>query len=273
MNSKKLSGKTVFITGGSRGIGRAIALRCAQDGANIAIAAKSTEENPALPGTVYSVAREVEAAGGRALPLKMDIRHADEILAAVTETVRTFGSLDVLVNNASAISPTGVLDTPLKKYDLLQTINTRGTYATTQACLPHLKRSTNPHVLTLSPPIATGSHWYGQHLAYCISKFGMSMVTLGVAGEFAADGVAANSLWPRTLVATDAARVYFGSQLAGTRRPEIMSDAAYLIITANSRETTGHCFIDEDVLRMHGVVDFEAYAMVPGQPLAADILI
>jgi len=273
MSPKKLNGKTVFITGGSRGIGRAIALRCAQDGANVAVAAKSTEENPALPGTVFSVAREIEAAGGNALAIKMDIRNSEEILEAVAKTVEAFGALDVLVNNASAISPTGLLDTPLKKYDLLQAINTRGTYATTQACMPHLKRAANPHVLTLSPPIATTPYWYGQHLAYCISKFGMSMVTLGIAAEFAADGVAANSLWPRTLVATDAARVFFGAQIEGTRKPEIMSDAAYLIVTANSRETTGHCFIDEDVLRLHGIADFDAYATVPGQPLAADILI
>ncbi len=273
MNRYDMKGKTVFITGGSRGIGRAIALRCAKDGANVAIAAKTTDEHPSLPGTVHSVAKEIEAAGGNALPLKMDIRREDEIHLAVASTVHAFGGIDVLVNNASAISTTGLLETPLKKYDLLQSINTRGTYATTQVCIPHLKKAPNPHVLTLSPPILTTGEWYGRYLAYCISKFGMSMVTLGIAAEFSSEGIAANSLWPRTLIATDAARVFFGSHLAGSRRPEMMSDAAYLIITSDSRKTTGNCFIDEDVMRMHGIEDFDAYAMVPGEQLAPDILI
>lgn len=272
MPSRNLQGKTVLITGGSRGIGRAIALRCAQDGANVAIAAKTTEPHPSLPGTVYSVAKEIEAAGGKALPLKMDVRNEGEILAAVDSVVKEFGGIDVLVNNASAISPTGILDTPLKKYDLLQSINTRGAYAAAQACIPHLKKSSNPHVLTLSPPILTTGYWYGRYLAYCISKFGMSMVTLGIAEEFAADGIAANSLWPRTLIATDAARVFYGSQLSGARKPEIMSEAAYFIVTSDSRKTTGNCFIDEDVMRLHGIENFDSYAMVPGQALAPDIL-
>lgn len=273
METKNLKGKTVLITGGSRGIGRAIALRCARDGANVAIAAKTTETNPSLPGTIYTVAKEIEAAGGNALPLKMDIRHEEEILAAVAAVARAFDGLDVLVNNASAISPTGLLDTPLKKYDLLQSINTRGSYAAAQACIPYLRKSSNPHVLTLSPPILTTGDWYGRYLAYCISKFGMSMVTLGIAAEFAKDGIAANSLWPRTLIATDAARVFYGSQLPGARKPEMMSDAAYFIVTSDSRQTTSNCFIDEDVLRLHGIDNFDTYAVVPGQPLAQDILV
>ena len=273
MHTPGLKGKTVLITGGSRGIGRAIALRCAQDGANVAIAAKTTEAHPALPGTIYSVAEEIRAAGGNALPIKMNIRREEEVLSAVDAVVKEFGGIDILVNNASAISPTGLLDTPLRKYDLLLSINTRGTYAMTQACIPHLRKASNPHVLTLSPPIQTTGHWYGRHLAYCISKFGMSMVTLGVAEEFAADGIAANSLWPRTLIATDAVRVFFESEIAGSRKPEMMSDAAYFIVTSDSRKTTGHCFIDEDVMRLHGIENFDAYAVVPGHPLTPDILI
>lgn len=273
MEQRTLKGKTVFITGGSRGIGREIALRCARDGANVVIAAKSAEPHPTLPGTIHTVAAEIEAAGGRALPLRMDVRNEDEIRRSVETATAAFGGIDVLVNNASAISPTKMEDTPLKKYDLLQAINTRGTFAATQACIPWLKKAANPHVLTLSPPLQTDPYWYGQYLAYCISKFGMSMVTLGVAEEFRPNGIAANSLWPRTMIGTDAVRVHYGKEYRGSRKPAIMADAAYLIVTSDSRAVSGQCFIDEQVLAAHGITDLSGYALEPGVELAPDILI
>jgi citronellol/citronellal dehydrogenase len=268
-----LKGKTVFITGASRGIGRAIALRCAQDGANIVIAAKTVEPHPKLSGTIHSVAAEVEAAGGRALPLQVDIREEEAVLAAVRQTVDAFGGIDVLVNNASAISITGTLATPMKRYDLMQGINTRGTYLCSQACLPHLLKAANSHILTLSPPLNLDPKWFGPHVAYTIAKYGMSMCTLGMAREFADRGVAVNSLWPRTTIATAAVEMFFPEALAASRKPEIMADAAYWILTQDSRACSGNFFVDEKVLRQAGVTDLDRYALNPGAPLANDIFL
>jgi citronellol/citronellal dehydrogenase len=268
-----LNNKTIFITGASRGIGRAIALRCAQDGANIVIAAKTSEPHPKLSGTIHSVAAEVEKAGGRALPLQVDIREEEAVTAAVRQAVDTFGGIDVLVNNASAISLTGTLQTPIKRYDLMQEINSRGTYLCSQACLPHLLKAANPHILTLSPPLNLNPVWFAPHVAYTIAKYGMSMCTLGMAREFADRGVAVNSLWPRTTIATAAVEVYFPQALAASRQPEIMADAAYWVLTQDSRSCTGNFFIDETVLRNAGVSDLERYALTPGAALANDIFL
>jgi citronellol/citronellal dehydrogenase len=268
-----LRNKTIFITGASRGIGRSIALRCAADGANIVIAAKTTEPHPKLAGTIHSVAAEVEQAGGRALPLQVDIREEEAVAAAVRQAVDTFGGIDILVNNASAISLTGTLATPIKRYDLMQQINTRGTYLCSQACLPHLLKAPNAHILTLSPPLNLNPGWFAPHVAYTIAKYGMSMCTLGMAREFADRGVAVNSLWPRTTIATAAVEVYFPQALAASRKPEIMADAAYWILTQDSRRCTGNFFIDETVLRNAGVSDLDRYALTPGVPLANDIFL
>jgi citronellol/citronellal dehydrogenase len=268
-----LKNKTIFITGASRGIGRSIALRCARDGANIVIAAKTSDPHPKLSGTIHSVAAEVEEAGGRALPLQVDIREEEAVVAAVRQAVETFGGIDVLVNNASAISLTGTLQTPIKRYDLMQEINTRGTYLCSQTCLPHLLKSSNPHILTLSPPLNLNPSWFAPHVAYTIAKYGMSMCTLGMAREFAARGVAVNSLWPRTTNATAAVEVYFPQALAASRKPEIMADAAYWILTQDSRTCTGNFFIDETVLRQAGMTDLDRYALTPGIPLANDIFL
>jgi citronellol/citronellal dehydrogenase len=268
-----LERKTIFITGASRGIGRSIALRCARDGANIVIAAKTTEPHPKLDGTIYTVAQEVEKAGGRALPLQVDIRDEETVFAAVKQAVEAFGGIDILVNNASAISLTGTLATPIKRYDLMQTINTRGTYLCAQACLPHLLKASNPHILTLSPPLNLKPRWFGPHVAYTISKYGMSMCTLGMAAEFKDRGVAVNSLWPRTTIATAAVEVYFPQWLASSRKPEIMGDAAYMILTRDSRAATGNFYIDDEVLREAGVTDLTPYAMTPGVPPSPDIFL
>jgi citronellol/citronellal dehydrogenase len=268
-----LKNRTIFITGASRGIGRAIALRCAADGANIVIAAKTSEPHPKLAGTIHSVAEEVQAAGGRALPIQLDIREEEAVFAAVKQATETFGGIDVLVNNASAISLTGTLATPMKRYDLMQDINTRGTYLCSQACLPYLLKADNPHILTLSPPLNLNSRWFAPHVAYTIAKYGMSMCTLGMAVEFAKQGVAANSLWPRTTIATAAVEMFFPDALKASRKPEIMSDAAYWILTQDSRKCTGNFFIDESVLRNSGVKDLERYAVTPGLPLATDIFL
>ena len=268
-----LKGKTIFITGASRGIGRAIALRCARDGANLAIAAKTAQPHPKLQGTIHSVAAEVEAAGGAALALQLDIRDDSAVEAAVKQTAERFGGIDALVNNASAISLTGTLGTPMKRYDLMQTINTRGTYACSQACLPYLLKAENAHILTLSPPLNLDPKWFGQHVAYTIAKYGMSMCTLGMAREFAAQGVAVNSLWPRTTVATAAVETFFPESIQASRKPQIVADAAYLILTSDSRATTGRFFIDEDVLRAAGITDLEQYAVTPGARLHADIFL
>jgi citronellol/citronellal dehydrogenase len=268
-----LKGKTVFITGASRGIGRSIALRAAADGANVVIAAKTAEPHPKLEGTIFTVAAEVEKAGGKALPIQLDIRDEAAVAVAVKQTAETFGGIDVLVNNASAISLTDTLGTPPKRFDLMHQINTRGTFVCAQACVPFLKRSANPHILTLSPPLNLKPKWFKPHLAYTLSKYGMSLCTLGLAAEFAGDGIAVNSLWPRTTIATAAVAAFFPQAMAASRVPEIMSDAAYAIVTRPSRECTGNFFVDEALLRSVGVTDFDRYAVTPGVPLAADIFV
>ncbi|HET8819222.1 MAG TPA: NAD(P)-dependent oxidoreductase [Xanthomonadaceae bacterium] len=268
-----LAGRTVFITGASRGIGREIALRAARDGANVAIASKSAVANPKLPGTIHSVAAEVEAAGGRGLALRCDIREEAQVEAAVAATVDAFGGIDILVNNASAIWLRGTLDTPMKRYDLMQEVNARGTFLCTQACLPHLLRAANPHVLTLAPPPSLEPRWWAPHAAYTLAKMGMSFVTLGLAAEFAAQGVAINALWPRTIIATDALNMIPGIDSSRCRKPAIVADAAHAILVRPSRERTGAFLIDEDVLREAGVLDFEVYAVEPGQPLLPDLFL
>lgn len=263
----KLQGKTLFITGASRGIGLAIARRAAADGANIVILAKTTETNPKLPGTIYSAAQEVMAAGGQALPLAVDIRDEDAVLAAVAKAVEVFGGIDILVNNASAISLTDTEHTPMKRYDLMNGVNARGTFLCTQACLAALKKSAeagrNPHVLSMSPPLSMKPHWFENHTAYSMAKYGMSMCTLGHAGEFKKYGIAVNSLWPRTAIATAALQMIPGVDTALCRKPEILSDAAYFILTSPSTNT-GNFYIDDELLAAHGVTDLERYSVTPG---------
>lgn len=255
-----LKGKTLFITGASRGIGLAIALRAAKDGANVAIAAKTTEPHPKLAGTIYTAAEAVEKAGGRALPIVVDVREEAVVEAAVQQTVDAFGGLDILVNNASAISLTGTLETPMKRYDLMHQINTRGTYLCSQKCLPYLLKSENPHILNLSPPLSMEERWFSPHVAYTMAKFGMSMCVLGMAGEFRKKGVAVNALWPRTAIDTDAMNVITGPELRKKcRKVEIMADAAHVILTRPSRECTGNFFIDDEVLRTAGLHEFSRY--------------
>jgi citronellol/citronellal dehydrogenase len=260
-----LKGKTLFITGGSRGIGLAIAVRAARDGANVAIAAKTAEPHPKLPGTIYSAAEEIEKAGGKALPILCDIREEQQLTEAVQKTAETFGGIDILVNNASAIQLTGTLQTDMKRYDLMNGINARGTYMSGRICIPYLKKSANPHILTLSPPLDMKPKWFGPNLAYAIAKYGMSLCTLGWAEEFRKDGIAANSLWPRTTIATAAVKMIGGDPfLKQSRTPEVMADAAHAILTKNSREFTGQFCIDDLVLYEAGVRDFSPYAAVPG---------
>lgn len=270
-----LKGKTLFITGASRGIGKAIALRAARDGANIVIAAKTTEPHPKLPGTIYTAAEEIEKAGGRALPCVVDIRDEKQIADAVAKAVETFGGIDILVNNASAISLTGTLETPMKRYDLMHGINTRGTFACSQACIPYLKKSSNPHILNNSPPLNMEARWFGPHVAYTMAKFGMSMCVLGMAEEFRSEGIAVNAIWPRTVIATAAVQNLLGGEetIRGSRSPEIMADAAYAILTKPSRQFTGNFCIDEEVLRAEGVTDFSKYQMSPGAELLPDYFI
>jgi citronellol/citronellal dehydrogenase len=244
-----LAGKTLFITGASRGIGLAIALRAARDGANIAIVAKSSVPNPKLPGTIHSAAAEVEAAGGRALPIQCDIREEDQVRAAVAATVDVFGGIDVLVNNASAIWLRGVLDTPMKRFDLMQQVNSRGTFLCSQACLPHLLQAANPHILTLAPPVNLDPKWWGPHTGYTLAKMGMSFVTLGLAAEFGPRGVAVNALWPRTVIATDALKMIPGVETGRCRTPQILADAAHAVLTTDARELCGRFLIDEELLR------------------------
>jgi citronellol/citronellal dehydrogenase len=267
-----LSGKTLLITGASRGIGRAIALRAARDGANVAIAAKSGVPNPKLPGSIHTVAEEVRAAGGQALPLRCDIREEDEVRAAVAATVDAFGGLDILVNNASAIWLRGALDTPMKRFDLMHQVNARGTFLVTQACLPHLLEAPDPHVLTLAPPPSLDPKWWGPHTGYTLAKMGMSHVTLGLAAEFG-DRVAINALWPKTIIATDAINMIPGVDPARCRRPEIVADAAHAVLTRPARGATGRFLIDEDVLREAGVTDFSQYAVDPSKPLLPDLFL
>ena len=260
-----LRGKTLFVTGASRGIGLAIALRAARDGANVTVAAKTTEAHPKLPGTIYTAAEEIEKAGGQALPVVVDVREEAQIQAAVDETVKRFGGIDILVNNASAISLTGTLETPMKRYDLMHQINTRGTYLTSKLCIPHLKKAANPHVLNLSPPLNLDPAWFANHVAYTMAKYGMSMCVLGMAEEFRADGIAFNALWPRTAIATAAVQNLLGGDeaISRCRTAEIMSDAAYAILVRDSRACTGNFFIDEALLREEGVTDFTKYRVDP----------
>ncbi|MEI7582826.1 NAD(P)-dependent oxidoreductase [Runella sp.] len=253
--------KTVFITGASRGIGLAIGLRLAQEGANIVIAAKTVTPHPKLPGTIYTAAAEIEAAGGKALPLAVDVREEEQVYAAVEETVRVFGGIDILINNASAINLTPTLATDMKRYDLMHSINTRGTFLTSKACLPYLLKANNPHVLNLSPPLNMEARWFAPHVAYTMAKFGMSMCVLGMSAEFRKQGVAFNALWPKTAIATAAVNNLLGGEesIKRCRKPEIMADAAYMIFTKNSRECTGNFFVDEDILRENGITDFNQY--------------
>ncbi|TJY62056.1 NAD(P)-dependent oxidoreductase [Sinimarinibacterium sp. CAU 1509] len=265
-----LKNKTLFITGGSRGIGEAIALRAARDGANVVIAAKTGEPHAKLPGTIYSVAEAIEQAGGKALPLLCDIRDEVQVKSAVEKTVETFGGIDILVNNASAIGLTGTLQTDMKRYDLMNGINARGTFMTGKYCIPHLKKAVNPHILTLSPPLDFQAKWFAPHVAYSIAKYGMSLCTLAWAQEFRKEGIAANSLWPRTTIATAAITLVGGDAVTRiSRTPAIMADAAHAILCKSSREFTGQFCIDEYVLKDAGINDFSGYAAVPGTPDSA----
>lgn len=271
----KLGGKTLFISGASRGIGKAIALRAAQDGANIVVAAKTTEAHPKLPGTIYTAAEEIEKAGGKALPLMVDIRDENQIADAVSKAVEKFGGIDILINNASAISLTDTVSTPMKRYDLMHSINVRGTFACSQACIPHLKKGKNPHILNCSPPLNMEPRWFAPHVAYTMSKYGMSMCVLGMAEELRGDGIAVNALWPRTVIATAAVQNLLGGDatMKGSRSPDIVADAAYAILTKPSREFTGNFCIDEDLLRKEGVKDFGKYQFVPGAELFPDLFL
>jgi citronellol/citronellal dehydrogenase len=270
-----LKGKTVLVSGGSRGIGLAIAVRAARDGAQVAVLGKTGEPNPKLPGTLYSAASEVERAGGTALPIVCDIRSDEQVTRAVDEVVARFGGIDVCVNNASAISPTTTPATDMKRYDLMHDINVRGTFLVSKTCLPHLMAAANPHILTLSPPLDMAAHWFAPHLAYTMSKMAMSMVTLGLAEELAAHGVAVNSLWPLTTIDTAAVRNLLGGAgaAASSRTAEIVADAAHVILTRPARDCTGNFFIDEEVLREEGVTDFERYAVTPGAGLTVDFFV
>ncbi len=269
-----LRGKTLFITGASRGIGLAIAKRAAADGANIVIAAKTAEPHPKLPGTIYTAAEEIEAAGGKALPLVVDIRFDEQVAAAVEKAVETFGGIDILVNNASAIQLTGTLETEMKRYDLMHQINARGTFLCSKLCLPHLLKAANPHVLTLSPPLNIEERWFAPHVAYSMAKFGMSLCMLGMAGEFRGR-VAFNCLWPKTTIATAAVANLLGGEelVRKSRKPEILGDAAHWILTRPARETSGNFFIDEEVLRRAGVSDLSQYAVDPGAELMPDFFV
>ena len=266
--TRTLKGQTLFITGASRGIGLAIAKRAAADGANIVIAAKTAETNPKLPGTIYSAAAEIEAAGGKALPVQTDIRDENAVAAAVQQAVQRFGGIDILVNNASAISLTPTDATPMKRFDLMFGVNVRGTYCCTQACLPELIKSAqagrNPHVLNMSPPLSMKPHWFQNHVAYTMAKYGMSECTLGHAAEFKRHGIAVNSLWPRTAIATAALQMIPGVDIGKCRKPEILADAAYLVLTSDAKTTTGNFFIDDALLAERGVTDFGQYSQTPG---------
>jgi len=270
-----LAGKTLFITGASRGIGLAIGLRAARDGANVVVAAKTVEPHPKLPGTIHTAAAEIEAAGGTALAVQCDVRSEDEIARAVAAAADRFGGIDAVVNNASAIRLGGTAQVDAKAFDLMTAIGPRATYLVTRAALPHLEKSSNAHILTLSPPIALGSKWVGGAPAYTFKKYGMTLLTLGFATEFRQCGIAANALWPKTTIATAAVRNLLGGEamMQASRTPEIVAEAAYLILDSDARTVTGNTFVDEDVLREHGVTDFSAYAVSPGTPLADDIFL
>ncbi|MEY2169411.1 MULTISPECIES: SDR family oxidoreductase [unclassified Rhodanobacter] len=268
-----LSGKTLFITGASRGIGLAIALRAARDGANVAIVAKSGVPNPKLPGTIHTAAAEIEAAGGKALALQCDIRDEEQVRAAAAQAAEHFGGIDIVVNNASAIWLAGVEGTPMKRYDLMHQVNTRGTFLVTQSCLPYLKQAANPHVLMLAPPPSLDPKWFAPHTAYTIAKMGMSLCVLGMSAEFAPLGIAVNALWPRTVIATAAIGMIAGVRAEQCRRPEIVADAAHAMLLRPARECSGRFAIDEDVLREAGVHDFDRYAVRPGSPLLPDLFL
>ncbi len=268
-----LANRTLLITGASRGIGLAIGLRAARDGANVVIAAKSNVPNPKLPGTIHTAAAEIEAAGGRALAIQCDIRDEDQVRAAVAAAVERFGGIDILVNNASAISLTGTLHTPMKRFDLMFGVNVRGTFLCSQACLPHLLESENPHILTLSPPLNMDPVWFGPHLAYTMAKYGMSQCVLGMAEEFRAAGVAVNALWPRTAIHTAALAMIPGIDPRNCRTPQIMADAAHAVLTTPSWARSGQFLLDEDVLREAGVQDFSGYAVDATRPLTPDLFL
>jgi citronellol/citronellal dehydrogenase len=263
-----LSGMRIFITGGSRGIGLEIALKAAADGAMVAIAAKTTEPHPTLPGTIYTAAKEIEAAGGKALPIQCDIRDETQIESAIAKTVAEFGGLDILINNASAIQLTPTEKTPAKRFDLMFDVNVRGTFLTSQAAIPHLRESAqqgrNPHILTLSPPLSMKAKWFKNHVAYTMAKYGMSMCVLGMAEEFKRDGIAVNALWPRTAIDTAALAMIPGIDTAFCRKPEILSDSAYIILNRPSTEATGNFYVDDEVLASEGITDLDKYAVIPG---------
>jgi citronellol/citronellal dehydrogenase len=270
-----LNGKTLFISGASRGIGLAIALRAARDGANVAIIAKTAEPHPKLPGTIYTAAEEIEAAGGKALPLQCDIRYEEQVEEAVAKTVERFGGIDACINNASAISLTPTLDTDMKRYDLMNGINTRGTFLCSKATIPHLAKAENPHILNLSPPLDMQARWFKNHVAYTIAKFGMSMCTLGMSAELAPKRIAVNSLWPLTTIDTAAVRNVLGgdAMASASRKPDIVADAAHAILTRPSTQCTGNFFIDEEVLKEAGVTDFSQYANAPGHEIFPDFFV
>jgi citronellol/citronellal dehydrogenase len=263
-----LAGKRIFITGGSRGIGLAIALRAARDGASVAIAAKTAEVNPKLPGTIYSAAAEIEAAGGVALPIQCDLRDEDQITASIAQAAAEFGGLDILINNASAINLTKTEATPAKRFDLMFDVNVRGTFLTSQAAIPHLRESAkagrNPHILTLSPPLSMKAKWFQHHVAYTMAKYGMSMCVLGMSEEFRKEGIAVNALWPRTAIDTAALQMIPGVDTAACRTPEILADAAYIILNRESKGCTGNFFVDDELLASEGITDLEKYSVVPG---------
>ena len=273
--SGTLQGKTLFITGASRGIGLAIALRAARDGANIAIAAKTAEPNPKLDGTIHTAAKAIEAAGGKALPLVCDIRFEDQVEAAVAQTVATFGGIDICVNNASAISLTPSTATDMKRYDLMHGINARGTFLTSKTCIPHLRKAANPHILMISPPLDMNVRWFAPHVAYSMAKFNMSIVALGLSGELKADGIGVNTLWPRTTIATAAVQNLLGGDalMRRSRTPEIMADAAHVILTQDAKAFSGRFCIDDTLLYEHGVRDFETYRVDSSLELAPDFFV
>ena len=272
--TNNLHNKTLFITGATRGIGREIALRCGRDGANVVITGKTAEVHAKLAGTIHSVAAEVKRAGGQALAIQLDVREESALESAVAEAAQHFGGIDVLVNNASAISLSNTPDTSAKRLDLMWQVNMRATFLASRACIPYLKQSTNPHILTMSPPLNMDAKWFAPHVAYSISKYGMSLCALGMASEFKNDGIAVNCLWPRTTIATAAIEFNFPeSILRASRHPAIMADAAYYILTRDSRHCTGNFYVDEDILRESGVEDFEQYAVTPGAPLFYDFFL
>ncbi|MDA2933369.1 NAD(P)-dependent oxidoreductase [Acidobacteria bacterium AH-259-D05] len=270
-----LAGKTLFITGASRGIGKVIGLRAAQDGANIVVAAKTAEPHPKLPGTIYSAAQEMEDAGGKALPLEVDVRFENIVAEAIDKAASHFGGINILVNNASAIFLAGTIDTPMKRFDLMHQVNVRATYACSQAAIPHLKKADNPHILNISPPLSMEPKWFKSHLAWSMSKIGMSMCVLGMAAELEADGIAVNALWPRTFIATAAVRNLLGGEgvVQKSRKPEIVADAAHAILTRPGRSCTGNFFVDETILREEGITDFDNYAVTPGSELTPDFFL